>query len=286
MIKAVLFDLDGTLFDRSTSVRRLVGAQYDAYASALAHSEKSAFVARFVELDARGYVPKDVVYQRLIEEFSLHDLSSSDLAGYFFAQYRCNCTPFPGLVEMLTDLHGHGLRLGVITNGGAKFQQNTIRALGIESFFSTVLISEAEGIKSRTQPFFIVLLPGLALAQTKACSSAITQSWMLREHATPPAALSHAPVPLPAAAIRPAVDESASLAQALSSGRPAVYSYAVVDVFMCSVSHELEPLKLTIPDELLELLPDVPDEDLMAQLVRQAAELGRIHPAEPHLTAA
>jgi hypothetical protein len=149
-----------------------------------------------------------------------------------------------------------------------------------------VLISEAEGIKSRTQPFFIVLLPGLALAQTKACSSAITQSWMLREHATPPAALSHAPVPLPAAAIRPAVDESASLAQALSSGRPAVYSYAVVDVFMCSVSHELEPLKLTIPDELLELLPDVPDEDLMAQLVRQAAELGRIHPAEPHLTAA
>ena len=92
-----------------------------------------------MELDARGYVPKDVVYQRLVEEFSLHDLSASDLARYFFAHYHCHCAPFPGLVEMLTNLRRHGLRLGMITNGGAAFQQNTIRALGIESSFASTL---------------------------------------------------------------------------------------------------------------------------------------------------
>ena len=38
--------------------------------------------------------------------------------------------------------------------------------------------------------------------------------------------------------------------------------------------------------ELLKLLPAAPDEDLMARLFRQLAQLGRIHPIEPQLTAA
>ncbi len=38
--------------------------------------------------------------------------------------------------------------------------------------------------------------------------------------------------------------------------------------------------------ELIKLLPDAPDEDSIAPLFRQVAQLGRIHPAEPTLTAA
>ncbi len=38
--------------------------------------------------------------------------------------------------------------------------------------------------------------------------------------------------------------------------------------------------------ETIKLLPDLPDEDIMAQMLRQVASLGRIHPAEPLLNAA
>ena len=38
--------------------------------------------------------------------------------------------------------------------------------------------------------------------------------------------------------------------------------------------------------ELIQLLPEKPDDDLMAQLVQQMAQLGRIHPPEPQLSAA
>ncbi len=38
--------------------------------------------------------------------------------------------------------------------------------------------------------------------------------------------------------------------------------------------------------ETIKLLPDPPDEDIMAQMFRQVASLGRIHPVEPHLNAA
>jgi putative transposase len=38
--------------------------------------------------------------------------------------------------------------------------------------------------------------------------------------------------------------------------------------------------------ETIKLLPEPPDEDIMAQMFRQVACRGRIHPSEPHLTAA
>lgn len=38
--------------------------------------------------------------------------------------------------------------------------------------------------------------------------------------------------------------------------------------------------------ETIKLLPEPPDEHIMAHLLRQVASLGRIHPADPHLNAA
>jgi putative hydrolase of the HAD superfamily len=154
MITAVLFDLDGTLCDRDTTVRRLVEAQYDAYAGALAHVAKPAFITRFMALDARGYVPKDVVYRQLVAEFALQAVSAEELMRYYVAHYHQHCVPFPGLIDVLADLRRQALRLGVITNGATVFQLNTMRALDIESAFRVVLISEAEGIKKPDPAIF------------------------------------------------------------------------------------------------------------------------------------
>jgi len=83
-----------------------------------------------------------------------------------------------------------------------------------------------------------------------------------------------------------------------------VSNAANLSLFMVNLSHVLlEDLRQTDPQcsvldlkaqcrgyryvtELIKLLPQSPDEDLTAQLFRQVAQLGRIHPAEPHLTAA
>jgi len=63
MICAVLFDLDGVLHDRDASVRTLIAQQYDLFAHALRHVSKDDFIKRFMDLDARGYTPKDKVYR-------------------------------------------------------------------------------------------------------------------------------------------------------------------------------------------------------------------------------
>jgi FMN phosphatase YigB (HAD superfamily) len=55
MLKAVLFDLDGTLYDRDELVRVVAASQFDGFREFLAEVEKDAFVERVFALDDHGY---------------------------------------------------------------------------------------------------------------------------------------------------------------------------------------------------------------------------------------
>lgn len=80
---------------------------------------------------------------------------AAKLPAYFFAHYHDQCVAFPGMLDLLEGLLQQGLRLGLITNGGTAHQQKTIRALGITSYFTAVLISESEDIKKPDPDIFL-----------------------------------------------------------------------------------------------------------------------------------
>lgn len=63
MIKAVIFDLDGTLLNRDESVKKFIDNQYERLNKRVNHIPKDEYITRFIELDNRGYVWKDKVYQ-------------------------------------------------------------------------------------------------------------------------------------------------------------------------------------------------------------------------------
>ncbi|WP_353048272.1 hypothetical protein [Planococcus sp. ISL-110] len=63
MIKAVIFDLDGTLLDRDSSLAAFVVEQYNRLSEHLKHIPIDLFIKRLIELDAKGYVWKDRFYQ-------------------------------------------------------------------------------------------------------------------------------------------------------------------------------------------------------------------------------
>jgi putative hydrolase of the HAD superfamily len=147
VIRAVLFDLDGTLFDRDTSVRTLIAQQYDLFAPALRHVPKDSYITRFMDLDARGYTPKDTVYQQLVTECQVSKISARDLYDHFYVTYHQCCTPFADLHDTLARLRTRDMKLGIITNGGHEFQMRTIEALSIAPYFAAILTSELEGLK-------------------------------------------------------------------------------------------------------------------------------------------
>lgn len=153
MIKAVIFDLDGTLLNRDSSVRSFIDQQYERLKPHLSHILKETYVRRFIELDNHGYVWKDKVYQQLIEEFSIR-LFSEEMLEDYLQEFKNHCVPFEHLYSLLHNLKKQGLKLGMITNGYGQFQLDNIRALGIENDFDVILISEWEGIKKPNAEIF------------------------------------------------------------------------------------------------------------------------------------
>jgi putative hydrolase of the HAD superfamily len=154
MIKAVLFDLDGTLLDRDESVKKFIDNQYDRLNRIVGHIPRETYIKRFIELDQRGYVWKDKVYQQLVEEFLITDMTSEELLQDYLEEFKNHCIPFPNLITTLEKLKSRNLRLGMITNGRGQFQLDNIKALGIEKYFDTILISEWEGIKKPDPEIF------------------------------------------------------------------------------------------------------------------------------------
>lgn len=154
MIKALLFDLDGTLLNRDASVHKFINHQYDRLRKFVGHIPKDTYITRFIELDCRGYVWKDQVYQQMVSEFYINNIEWKELLQDYLERFKDSCVPFPNLHEMLEELKLHDFKLGIITNGKGQFQSDNIKALGIEHYFSTILISEWEGIKKPDPKIF------------------------------------------------------------------------------------------------------------------------------------
>lgn len=167
MIKAVAFDLDGTLLDRDASIRKFIVKQYERLRAFVRHVPKEIYSSRFIELDCRGYTWKDKVYQQMAEEFEIKGISWEELLEDYITHFKYDCVPFPNLIETLEELKSKSLKLGIITNGRGQFQLANIKALGIEKYLETILISEWEEIKKPEPEIFERLLEKLKISSSE-----------------------------------------------------------------------------------------------------------------------
>ncbi|WP_088068820.1 HAD family hydrolase [Gottfriedia luciferensis] len=163
MIKAVIFDLDGTLLDRERSLKLFIKNQYKKFIRELKHIPEQRFTERFIELDNKGYVWKDKVYQQLIQEYSISNLTWEQLLEDYIYSFQSSCIPFKNMEYILKELKNKGIRLGMITNGFTKFQSLNLQALGIHKYIDTILISEQEGIKKPQPEIFLRALEKLGV---------------------------------------------------------------------------------------------------------------------------
>lgn len=145
MIKAILFDYDGTLSDR-------YAAAYDMYRwvvhrifPALAEDsyEFEAIVQRCLQWDEFGCIDRVHPFQMIKEKYA-PDLDVSYWEKEWFANFYRFQRLQPHCTEVLEAL-GKRYRLGIITNGPQKNQLGKIRQLQLEPYFETVIVSGAFG---------------------------------------------------------------------------------------------------------------------------------------------
>jgi putative hydrolase of the HAD superfamily len=155
MLKAVFFDLDGTLYDRDALVCELVAEQHAAFADKLSGVSLDRFVSGVLAMDDHGYGEKAPGYQRLVSEWRLDPALSDELCDHFWRHYDEFCRLSPDTAITLRTLRAHGMHMGVITNGGTERQRRKLAALGLADAFDVVLISEAEGVRKPSAEIFL-----------------------------------------------------------------------------------------------------------------------------------
>jgi putative hydrolase of the HAD superfamily len=162
VIRAVLFDLDGTLLNRRRTYRLFLESQLErfTYLQPLA----ATFIERGLYLDENGYAPRHDLYEQLAVDLRLPPEFATELLEDFWHRFPAECVPFPDLGETLDTLRTMGLRLGLITNGFEAIQGRKIDGLGIRPLLDAILISESVGSH---KPDAAIFLRGLELMEAR-----------------------------------------------------------------------------------------------------------------------
>jgi putative hydrolase of the HAD superfamily len=152
-IRAVLFDLDHTLWERDAAVRRLFTAQHAAF-PALATVPRDEYVKRLMMLDEHGVADKAAMYEQVVRECGLEPSMADTLRTHFWANFKNYFEPVPDAFRVLHALRAAGIKTGIITNGSMAAQDAKILGLGLAPLMDVILISEREGISKPDRAIF------------------------------------------------------------------------------------------------------------------------------------
>ena len=154
MRNILLFDLDQTLLNRNDSLIRFISWQVNFF-QLVPQQLKDAFIKRFVELDNNGNVWKDIVYSQLIKDFDIKKITVDELLKSYITDFNKFSTAFENVEKTLQRLKKQRYTLGLVSNGKTPFQEHNFYALGITEYFSTIVVSEAVGLRKPDPAIFL-----------------------------------------------------------------------------------------------------------------------------------
>ena len=131
----IVFDLDGTLVDTAPD---LIVAVNHALTGAGHAPIQPAVLYPAVSLGARRMIEVGLEHQGKAVDVAAVDAMTKVMLAYYTEHVAVESRPYPGLVEILETLAGHGATLAVCTNKMEVLSLKLLRALDLERHFAAI----------------------------------------------------------------------------------------------------------------------------------------------------
>ena len=142
MIKAVLFDFDETLQDRTAAFDKYADAFMDEFLPQISKEEKQKRINDMVKTGNGGYVVRTKWYQQLIDMWQWENAPSAQmLAEHYDTKFGTFNVIFNETVPLLKELRARGIKTGVITNGPSVLQHTKLNNSGLLPYCDIVVVS-------------------------------------------------------------------------------------------------------------------------------------------------
>ncbi|HDY66205.1 MAG: HAD-IA family hydrolase [Candidatus Scalindua sediminis] len=147
-IKAIIFDLDDTLYDCSgTLVLKSRKRAAKIISGAINCSEKEALELQLKLEEKLG--PKTDIYREIANLYNLSDKFYKEVSKTVDALNIKDITLFPDVTASISKLKRDGYKLILVTAGDRDLQERKIKALGLERAFDEIIITNNSSGKEK-----------------------------------------------------------------------------------------------------------------------------------------
>ena len=142
MIRAVVFDLDHTLFDRHGTLKSLVPVLRETFSVNEKLTDEEIGEYWCYGDDNFVYFGWENIWGYLIEKgvFTAPP-SFEDYRSFIYKYFAITAVPFPETIPMLEGLRKKGYKTALITNGNHALQYSKIDMLGLRSHFDEIIVT-------------------------------------------------------------------------------------------------------------------------------------------------
>jgi putative hydrolase of the HAD superfamily len=155
MIKAVLFDFDETLQDRTEAFEGYMDAFLNKFCSNISDTEKERRKVDMRITGKGGYVNREEWYAHLCEIWDWKDAPSPQkLANHYDRTFGDHNVIFPNSEPLLKELKARGYLVGVVTNGPSYLQNHKMDRSGLRQYCDIVVVSGDVGIHKPNKALF------------------------------------------------------------------------------------------------------------------------------------